>query len=343
LRCSAPACVQVAAELEHVESLIKSNGDLQARLKTHVRARKWSADAAASGAAESRLRTSQGNFRKKCLALFALMTCCAYCGVVALGGDASSGVMMESIVKPTGMEEPPYAVANVFMRQYCSFSKPSAVTGAADTVMWNVCSLCAKNPRTACVAYHTMDLMRAVVTADPLHVQQLALVDLGLGFTRKIEGFAHCVVSKRTLLDGALVQMNPVAQTSLRPTQVPLAIAQLLVQLRNTNVYCQRYLSLLERNHPVHGIPVLSRAVVAAIVDNAINRNPLLGTEADPLRLGQFAPQFAALVDVTPAYTAVGGAPHRNAKYELGHIVGAHRHMPLKQHARPAPVPTCAV
>ncbi len=146
-----------------------------------------------------------------------MMTCCALCGVVKLGGDGSSGVVMNRMVQPPGVEAPPYGVANTFMLPYCAVTVPEHVTAhgtVAEAVFWNVCSLCKESPRTAFVAYHTVHSLRAVLNTDPLHVQTLALVDLALGFQKKVESFTHCEVSKTTLLDGALVQMNPWTTTA---------------------------------------------------------------------------------------------------------------------------------
>ena len=106
------------------------------------------------------------------------MRCCAFCGMVAMGGSTGSGVGLTHKVKLPDMALPPYGAANIFMLPFCSFIKdPPSDTVAPSVEYWQcVCTSCANQPRTAFVLYHTMEMARTVVLSDPLHVQRLSLV-----------------------------------------------------------------------------------------------------------------------------------------------------------------------
>ena len=252
---------------------------------------------------------------ERCHAFFTKMKCCAHCGAVQLGGDVPCGVVMTTRSPSPGSSVPPYALANVHMQRFCT----SEADGGRPH--WNVCSLCDKRSRAPFLVHHSVLSTRSILLSDPLEVQRLALVDLALGFVQKLNGYVHVRVPKTTLLDGALVEMNPKAHTAARPrAHVPHAVLALLGELRKSNEYVQHFLTLLERDHPVHGVPVLPASVADGILQSARERGPLFATDADPFRKGQFASHFGALVDVSPAANSVLRVHRKFSTYEVGFI-----------------------
>jgi hypothetical protein len=126
---------------------------------------------------------------------FTQMTCCAFCGSTALGGDDCPHSLVEADSQTT-----PFESANMHLERFTMTTKQSRVS-------WYACRPCAANKTfsNGNLVFQSASYLRMFLALHPLHVQMLSLIDVSVQMTHKFKGFAHGRLDDSSLLDCPLV------------------------------------------------------------------------------------------------------------------------------------------
>ena len=235
-------------------------------------------------------------FERAEAAMFPGMYCCAFCGVCALGGERRSRVCFTTMKPLPHVPCTPYGIANGFLKRHT----------VADNGDWNVCKACSQSPqqraaRMRRTVFMSPPYVRALLNAHPLYVQMLSLVDVSVNFEARRDGFARgALAAERQLLSSPLISRGHVPEDG---SAVPPPVRTLLGINKVVNPHVRKYLTLLEKERPGHGLPLIPEQAVQHITDAARQRAPAVHMDDDAMRL---AFSLAAAVDVDPRPPAPG-------------------------------------
>ena len=199
-------------------------------------------------------------WRKVYDAFFKAAIVCSVCGIALLGGSSHT----DWTVAPLGTAGPTVAPAALGS----AFISPLTQCG---TGFWKCSSCSADKHHGQFLVLHPPGLQRNILRSDPLDVQVLATLDVGLCITRRLAGFAHGQLTGTSLLEQPLVRWTD-GVASWSPTP---AITALHLSLMRTHPLMQRFLPIMEAEHMFSRMPVVSQGYVCGIIGAARDRGPL--------------------------------------------------------------------
>ena len=195
---------------------------------------------------------------------FSTLKCCAFCGEAAFSrcripvhddnyppSLRSSGRQLHTIPAPAGAT-PPYAMQ-------CAALASACVTS---TGMWNVCSLSKTKPasRATLQPSVTPALVKALLGMQPSVAQLLSAVDVSVSFTSKLNGFMRGSPTHASLFDSPLLLYN--ARDSRFLASPPSNLISFRDDYLANNPVLAQFVSILERPHPLYGVPFLHESDV---------------------------------------------------------------------------------
>ena len=255
------------------------------RSRCRVYAASWSVDCCA---------TRLVRWRKVCAAFFQAAIMCSICGTALLGGVSHSDWTVSTQPSPLA----PVSLANVFS---------SEMIKSGDGY-WRCASCSAHKHHGQFLVMHSPTLQRQILSNDPLNVQMMAMLDVGLCLTRRLAGFMHGELTKHSLLNQPLVRWNAGAP-SWTPT---LNTKALHTSLMRTNPLMQRYMSVMECEHTFSKLPVVASSYISGIIAAARDRGPLNMNECPmPFVLSTILSEEALTQHTIQAFDA-GGLVQRN-------------------------------
>jgi hypothetical protein len=168
---------------------------------------------------------------------------------------------------------PPYGMANPFMAEFTYTT--AAIEGHNG---WWCCPSCFGNDalratKTSLNPYHSLQYTTDILALDPLQVQMLSLMDASVQVKNKFMGFAQGFLDGQSILDSPYVTSGTAtAHADVAGMGVDVTLHRLLAHNLMHNPLVQRYLTMLEQQHPHSGMVILSSAVVEGIVRQARQR-----------------------------------------------------------------------
>ena len=155
------------------------------RSRCGIYACSWSVD---------RIATRLVRWRKVCAAFFGAAIMCCVCGTALLGGGSHTGWTVRQ--QPSAFT--PAAVAHAFTADLMKNGDG----------YW-ACASCSKNKfHGQFLVNHPPTLQRQILSSDPLAVQMMSMLDVGLCLTRRMAGFMHGELTRYSLVEQPLVRWN---------------------------------------------------------------------------------------------------------------------------------------
>ena len=189
-----------------------------------------------------------------CHTTFHAMLICCLCGMVHLGYEQTWVTSMVALPDLSS----PAAAANIPLYQHTQHNG-----------MKIMCPPCQKHAlRSRYLVYMEPNYIQQILSESHLTVQTLALLDVSMTLSRRMHGFVHGYSLTTSLLDYPLVHWSANAPRIVMST----VLKELLMYNMRTNPLILQFLTLLERPHPLHGVPIIGSEIVAAMVMDACNR-----------------------------------------------------------------------
>jgi hypothetical protein len=212
---------------------------------------------------------------------FTAMAVCSICGILQFGDTSVRSKLPHTLVPTADASGTPFAMANMMLHDL-----------TVDGNKAHVCHGCRAQTSTHIVyphmlPLHTEQYTKAILAAHPAHVMLMSVLDLGLSFTSRMQGFSQGQMVQ-TVFDGALVAFGATPD----PSSFPQDLRNVLALNIFNNPVLQQYVSMIEQPMSHYPIPILPGTAVRQILHNYAARGPtntlLGGVDVMPVTLSTF-------------------------------------------------------
>lgn len=195
---------------------------------------------------------------------------CCYCSAFKFGGSKTKLLLYDPSEHPGTQHasHPPSAIANIFLLDYVETDDD-----------WWICTIYKKDidgvsrrRTTQCKEYlvfMTPTYIKLVLSADPLLLQHLSLVDIKHLVVKKYKNVAQGYTHTQSILEAPLVASSSRSR-NVSDMDVRAYLQPLLLQNKETNPLFKKYLPLVELPDTRHRLPVISIESISHIVNHSM-------------------------------------------------------------------------
>ena len=194
------------------------------------------------------------------------LKCCAICGVTKL---LHKNKKYKSIPNPNindfdTLIQPgctPYGIANVCLSQY--------TTNATGNVM-HLCMKCYMNKtkpvNARYVIYQSPSYTKSIISTNPLHVQLLSFLDIGLHIQSRNWGFSTGQILETSLLNSPLLSWDGTTDKTATIEELSSTVGPILAQNMQSNPLFKKYLTVFEQPHKNTSMCILTPEIISHII-----------------------------------------------------------------------------
>ena len=198
------------------------------------------------------------------------MYVCAFCGASAFGGQPKSAAGFRSAPATTDLGMPPAAFCNLPLESHMIEQQ------ADGTQRWLQCKACQtekmRKQRMRRLVEMSPQYQEALLSAHPMEVQTLSLMDVSVNVKERVYGHACGEVrSDSVLLSAPLIARGEMPNLQDRASE---QVQQLLATLKETSPLVKQCLTLAEKPVRQHGLALLPPESIADITEAVKARDP---------------------------------------------------------------------
>jgi hypothetical protein len=159
-----------------------------------------------------------------------------------------------------------------------------------------------------------LDYLKALLAISPSDGQLLSILDVALNMTRKMSAFiGHIRINDahNSLLDGPLIQWRGQEHEPLWNGMDDAMKFLFDTNIRGNPIY-KRYRCMMERDHPLLHMPLVTSETIEGILANGIARNPVVRSAEKDQALR------TALVTMVVGERSVGAPASKNDIFDVG-------------------------
>jgi len=218
------------------------------------------------------------------------MKACANCGITAFNASANFTARKLSHW-PSGKRTP---AALAFPHLVQSMTVEPGMPSSIESKFWT-CQNCSKTgedgkisakglARAQYVVPEPHEYKSAILNQDPPTMQLMSIVDTTISYSKRMTAFATGGVSSISSLCGPLIHYASNSRVYLRHATDELF--RILGIMKLCNPIIQRFATMLERENPTNGIPILTANDTKGIVEREEQRDPRGVDESHPRHMG---------------------------------------------------------
>ena len=173
--------------------------------------------------------------------------CCAICGVTKLSHKHKKyrSIPNPNVDDSSTLNQPgctPYGLTNAYLSHY--------TTNAKGNVM-HLCMKCNNNktkPANApYVVFHSPSYTKSIISTNPLHVQLLSFLDIGMHIQSRNWRFSTVEIIETSLLNSPLLSWDGTTDKIATVQELSSTIGPILAQNMQTNPQFKKYLTVVEQ------------------------------------------------------------------------------------------------
>ena len=154
-----------------------------------------------------------------------------------------------------------YGLGNVYLSQYTTNTKRNVM---------HLCMKCYMNQtkpvNAPYVVYHSPSYTKSIILTNPLHVQLLSFLDIGLHIQSRNWGFSTGQILETSLLNNPLLSWDGTIDKTTTIKELSSTVGPILAQNMHSNPLFNKYLTMFEQPHKTTSMCILTPEIIFNII-----------------------------------------------------------------------------